>query len=456
MSSHGNVLSEESLSCPVCLELFKNPVTIPCGHNFCMDCISSCWDEDTDSDSCKCPECRQDFSPRPPLAKNFVLCKIVDRLLKVPEDSSPESVAAPGDIPCDFCTDSKLRAVKSCVVCMASFCQLHLRSHYEDTVFRHHQLDDQLQDFGKRRCSEHGRPLEFYCRTNQSCLCSVCAIKGHRDHETVTVEEEVTNIKNHIEERQVEIERDRQVTLGEMGKLRHSVELFDEFHGRLKSDILQNFAELIENVEQAQREVMDVVSTEQRNGISQANRFMSQMEHRCSDLNREKQQLETISRISDSFQLIQEYHNTKITAAQQLLPHTQLTVDVKLTDLSRTVAELSNLVKNQLVKSTSHSTGNGSIPDDEMDASWPMSELPAQCMSGPLEPAACQTFLQYAEAPCQCTLTAAQHKDYTAPSIHKSSQHLSHCTNRMFNQCQSWSVPQQDCYISVPRNRLHF
>ncbi|XP_043541369.1 E3 ubiquitin/ISG15 ligase TRIM25-like, partial [Chiloscyllium plagiosum] len=273
MSSHGNVLSEESLSCPVCLELFKNPVTIPCGHNFCMDCISSCWDEDTDSDSCKCPECRQDFSPRPPLAKNFVLCKIVDRLLKVPEDSSPESVAAPGDIPCDFCTDSKLRAVKSCVVCMASFCQLHLRSHYEDTVFRHHQLDDQLQDFGKRRCSEHGRPLEFYCRTNQSCLCSVCAIKGHRDHETVTVEEEVTNIK--------------------------------EFHGRLKSDILQNFTELIENVEQAQREVMDVVSTEQRNGISQANRFMSQMEHRCSDLNREKQQLETISRISDSFQLIQ-------------------------------------------------------------------------------------------------------------------------------------------------------
>ncbi|XP_043552673.1 uncharacterized protein LOC122553149 [Chiloscyllium plagiosum] len=123
---------------------------------------------------------------------------------------------------------------------------------------------------------------------------------------------------------------------------------------------------------------------------------------------------------------IKEYHNTKITAAQQLLPHTQLTVDVKLTDLSRTVAELSNLVKNQLVKSTSHSTGNGSIPDDEMDASWPMSELPAQCMSGPLEPTACQTFLQYGETPCQCTLAAAQHKDYTAPSIHKSSQHLSH------------------------------
>ncbi|XP_078392713.1 E3 ubiquitin/ISG15 ligase TRIM25-like, partial [Cetorhinus maximus] len=305
MSAHSAVLCEESLSCPVCLEIFKNPVTIPCGHNFCMDCISSCWDEDTDSDTCKCPECRQDFSPRPALAKNFVLCKIVERMQKAGDEGSPENVAAPGEVPCDFCTDSKLRATKSCVVCMASFCDLHLRSHYEDTVFRRHQLDDQVRDFGKRRCAEHGRPLEFYCRTNQSCLCSVCAIKGHRDHETVTVEEEVTEIKNHIEERQVELERDRQVTLGEMGKLRHSVELFDEFHGRLKSDILQNFAELIENVEQAQREVIDMISTDQRNGISQANRFMNQMEHKCTELNQEKQQLEAIARITDNFQLIQ-------------------------------------------------------------------------------------------------------------------------------------------------------
>ncbi|XP_072364792.1 E3 ubiquitin/ISG15 ligase TRIM25-like [Scyliorhinus torazame] len=450
MSTRNAVLSEESLSCPVCLEIFKNPVTIACGHNFCMDCIRSCWDEDTDSDTCKCPECRQDFRPRPPLAKNIVLCKIVERMVKPGVEGSPDTVAAPGEVPCDFCTDNKLRAIKSCVVCMASFCETHLRSHYEDTVFRHHQLEDQVRDFGKRRCPEHGRALEFYCRTNQSCLCSVCAIKGHRDHDTVTVEEEVAEIKNHIEERQVELERDRQITTGEMGKLRHSVELFDEFHRRLKTEILQNFVELIENVEQAQREVIEMINTEQRNGITQANRFMNQMENKCSEVNQEKHQLDAVSKICDSFHLIQEYHRIKIVPVQQVLSHTQLTVDVKLTDLSRTVAEISNLVKNQLVKSTSE---NGPIADDEMEASWPLLELPTQCVSGPSEQAACQTFLPYSETPCQCTLTAGQHKDYTS-TLHKASQQLPHCTCRMFNPCQPWSIPPQDCYINVSMERL--
>uniref|UniRef100_UPI00398E97E8 E3 ubiquitin/ISG15 ligase TRIM25-like isoform X2 n=1 Tax=Pristiophorus japonicus TaxID=55135 RepID=UPI00398E97E8 len=415
MSVQKPVLSEESLSCPVCLEIFKNPVTIPCGHNFCMDCISSCWDEDSDCDTCKCPECRQDFSPRPLLAKNIVLCKIVERLQRAGEGSSPDSRAAPGEVPCDFCTDTKLKATKSCVACMASFCELHLRSHYEDAVFRHHQLDDLVRDFEKRRCPEHGRPLEFFCRTNQSCLCSVCAVRAHRDHDTVTVEEEVSGIKIHIAERQAELERDAQLTLGEIGKLRHSVELFDEFHERLKSDLVHQFAELMENVEQAQSQVMHVISMERRTGLDQASRALSQMEHNCTELNREKGELEAIARIGDSFELIQDYHSAKIGTVSQVLPHAQLMVDVKLTDLSSTVAALSNLVKTQLVKGIAHGAGSRALADDEMEASW----CTAQSMSGSAEQTLCPSFVQYSDALCQCGLTAAQHKEYPNPGSHK-------------------------------------
>ncbi|XP_078393236.1 uncharacterized protein LOC144676787 [Cetorhinus maximus] len=82
------------------------------------------------------------------------------------------------------------------------------------------------------------------------------------------------------------------------------------------------------------------------------------------------------------------------------------------------------------------------MADDQMEASWPLLELPAQCMSGPPEQTACQTFLQYSETPCQCALTAAQHKDYTPATIHKTSPQLPHYDVSMSGSPAGWT--QQD------------
>uniref|UniRef100_A0A8U7NBL2 Uncharacterized protein n=1 Tax=Corvus moneduloides TaxID=1196302 RepID=A0A8U7NBL2_CORMO len=43
-------------SCPVCLELFQDPVSVPCGHNFCRGCIERCWESSRGSFCC--PRCR--------------------------------------------------------------------------------------------------------------------------------------------------------------------------------------------------------------------------------------------------------------------------------------------------------------------------------------------------------------------------------------------------------------
>ena len=64
-------------SCSICLELFRDPVTIPCGHSFCMSCLTDYWDRQT---VCSCPQCRAAFRPRPKLGRNNLLVEMLQKL----------------------------------------------------------------------------------------------------------------------------------------------------------------------------------------------------------------------------------------------------------------------------------------------------------------------------------------------------------------------------------------
>uniref|UniRef100_A0A671KUK5 RING-type domain-containing protein n=1 Tax=Sinocyclocheilus anshuiensis TaxID=1608454 RepID=A0A671KUK5_9TELE len=69
MASSGALLAEE-LHCSICLDVFTDPVSTPCGHNFCKSCLSQCWDS---SQTCKCPYCKEAFNQRPDLKINITL-----------------------------------------------------------------------------------------------------------------------------------------------------------------------------------------------------------------------------------------------------------------------------------------------------------------------------------------------------------------------------------------------
>ncbi len=176
--------SQDELTCPVCLDLLKDPVTIQCGHSYCKSCITGFWDQEDEKRVYSCPQCRQTFNPRPALARNTMLTELVEKLKKT--KLSADCYAEAGDVQCDVCTGRKYKAVKSCLVCLNSYCQSHLEQHESFFKGKRHNLIDATGRLQEMICQKHEKLLEVFCRTDQKCICVLCTMDEHKNHDTVS------------------------------------------------------------------------------------------------------------------------------------------------------------------------------------------------------------------------------------------------------------------------------
>uniref|UniRef100_A0A3B5PYJ7 E3 ubiquitin-protein ligase TRIM21-like n=1 Tax=Xiphophorus maculatus TaxID=8083 RepID=A0A3B5PYJ7_XIPMA len=133
MATASSFLSEEQFLCSICLDVFTDPVTIPCGHNFCKTCIT----------------------------KN--------------------ARSLSGQVS---------KAFKSCLVCATAYCHTHLEPHTRITVLKRHTLINPVMKLETMMCGKHERPLELFCKTDRRCICPSCAASDHKKHRVVALTEE--------------------------------------------------------------------------------------------------------------------------------------------------------------------------------------------------------------------------------------------------------------------------
>uniref|UniRef100_A0AAZ1WXF8 Uncharacterized protein n=3 Tax=Oreochromis aureus TaxID=47969 RepID=A0AAZ1WXF8_OREAU len=415
MATTGN-LSEEQVHCSICLDVFTNPVSIPCGHNFCQSCILGYWKS---SPLYQCPMCKKSFYKRPDISVNTVLREIAEqfkeiriksmegkgskeegegkerkwtierrkredeeRLLEkdqkeqlleelklkqeekrkkegvkekqgekrpqqedlpplippvsppktspplahqataqeppppLPQTSPPpspqisasqlpqtlpsppfSSLPSPSweEVLCDVCLgEGRPKAVKSCLVCLTSYCEEHLKCH--SARFTKHKLMEPVANMEDRMCPKHERLLELFCKKDQMCVCVLCTETDHRAHYTVPVEREWTEKKAQLKRTGIDVQQMIQDRVKKVEEIKHSVELNKASAQREIEESMQVFSELVRSIQKTQAELVLVIEEKQRQMERWAQGLIAELEQEITELKRRNAELETVAR----------------------------------------------------------------------------------------------------------------------------------------------------------------
>ncbi|XP_029110999.1 tripartite motif-containing protein 16-like [Scleropages formosus] len=327
MAESGVHLDQDQFSCPVCLDLLKDPVAIPCGHSYCMNCIKSCWDQEDQVGVYSCPQCRQTFTSRPVLGRNTMLAEVVEKLKKTGLQAAPPEYryAEPGNVVCDVCPGRKRKAVKSCLVCLVSYCETHLQPHYDSPAFKKHRLTDAARNLQEKVCSHHDKLLEVYCRTDQQCICLLCVMDEHRGHDTVSATTGRTEEQKYLERTQSEFQEGIQQREKKVQELREAVDSLTRSAQAALEDTDSIFTQMIRSLEKRRSELKDVIRAQKKAALSPVQGLLERLEQEIAELRRRHSELEQLSHTEDHIHFLQSFQSLCVPPGPVHLP--TITVD---------------------------------------------------------------------------------------------------------------------------------
>ena len=302
-------LDRESFCCSICLDLLKDPVTTGCGHSYCRSCINTHWDNGDQRGSYSCPQCRQTFTPRPVLVKSTMLADLVEKLKKTGLQAAPADhcYAGPGDVACDFCTGRKLKALKSCLNCLASYCEKHLQPHLQTAPLKRHKLVEPSEKLQENICSRHDEVMKMFCRTDQQCICYLCSVDEHKDHDTVSAAAERTERQRELGLRRQTIQQRVQDTEKDVKLLQQEEEALNGSADKAVKDSEKIFTELIQLMKKRSSDVKQQIRSQQETEVRRVRELQERLEQEITELKRRDHELKQLSDTEDHTQFLHNY-----------------------------------------------------------------------------------------------------------------------------------------------------
>ncbi|KAK0146957.1 Tripartite motif-containing protein 47 [Merluccius polli] len=316
---------EQELTCSICLDLFNNPVSTPCGHNFCQACIGGYW---AASPMCSCPLCKRQFTERPLLNINKVFALITDNYKQAHYGAAAEDGAAirgrrrirttSGE---GVRRDEPVRAVRprhglrreavsSCLTCTAAYCIEHVEPHRTSAFYASHRLLDPQEALRGRICTTHKNLLEVFCKTCQSCVCAVCALGDHRTHHTVSVQTERLLKQKVLSRSELEIvNRIERKNVRLMG-LKQRLQTITKYADGEQAEVEQLLSELSESMENIQAHLLGGMQAKRVTVVKKGEGLVSHLEAELSQLRERRALLETQATSQDHIAFLQQFDQT--------------------------------------------------------------------------------------------------------------------------------------------------
>uniref|UniRef100_A0A3P9HFU9 Tripartite motif-containing protein 16-like n=1 Tax=Oryzias latipes TaxID=8090 RepID=A0A3P9HFU9_ORYLA len=277
------VLDKDKLICSICLDLQKDPVTIPCGHSYCLECIQNFWS----GEEPKAPSCPH-FTSRPVLVRNTILSELVEdaRKAELQPSSSECSGTGPEHVDCDFC---------------------------------------------------EGKNLKIFCRTDQKCICSLCSMDEHKGHDMVSAAaeraERQTKLgldQQKVHQRILNLEEDLEV-------LQQAVEAINLSAEKTIKESQNLFKGLICLLEQKCSEVEQKVTSYQMEEVRKVEELQEKMQHEITKLKKTEAELDQLSSTEDHLHFLNNYSSLSDLSVCTDLPRFEQTLTDQTTKISDSV-----------------------------------------------------------------------------------------------------------------------
>uniref|UniRef100_A0A672Z7T0 B box-type domain-containing protein n=1 Tax=Sphaeramia orbicularis TaxID=375764 RepID=A0A672Z7T0_9TELE len=325
MEQKGVQLSQETISCWICLDLLKDPVTIPCGHSYCG-----------------CPQCRHTFIPRPVLVKNTMLADLVEQLKKtgLGAAAADRCYAGAEDVVCDVCTGRKLKAVKSCMVCLVSYCHKHLQPHHESAAFKKHKLVDPSEKLQENVCSHHGEVMKMFCRSDGQCICYLCSVEEHKGHDTVSSAAERTERQKELEVSRQKIQQRIKDKQKDVKALQQEAENISRCADEAAEKNRKILTELIRLMEERRSDVERQIRSKEETEVSRVKELEWKLEQEMTELRRKDAEMDKRAHTHQHNQFLLQYPSVSTLREDPDSSHVHVRPQSYFEDVTTAVSEL--------------------------------------------------------------------------------------------------------------------